>query len=215
MIRCLSLNAQRQLPNVSLLNQVDMSDRDILFLQRCHVSLAMSIRRTFNLHIEWKASTNISANIGMCILSKKHLNVETKDINVNIDHADSNQCSKYQIFDYDGFKFVNFLPPYEPAGADIEYLTELFKDNFDFAIGDTHTGFTTDSENKKSIMPMLPNRYTVVNNHDNFMSLHGPMMLTWAIIDKAKLKLTDEKVHLFDQTKHIQHFPVSFNLETL
>jgi hypothetical protein len=72
--------------------------------------MGMAIRRQLGFHIVWKPTTDISNNIGICVMSKEQLNVDTRSVDIKIDHTDPMSSNKYQLFDVNGFKLCHAMP---------------------------------------------------------------------------------------------------------
>ena len=208
-MKFVTYNSQCKLYNDSELFNFDLSNLDLIFLQRCHIKLATELERLFDFKKVWTSASNEILDIGLCVLYKNKIDVLEHRVSVDIQSNDKNQCNAYQEIKYNNITIVNFLGPYLPSTSILPYLNAVWSNNFDLAIGDTHFDFL--STNTKSL---LNKKYEVINRKHNFINETSNLVLSWVIADTNKLSLVTENVQ-FNNNKRICHFPVFFELKNL
>lgn len=208
-MKLLTYNTQCKPYHDSELNGINLSSLDLIFLQRCNINLANKLQDLFGLKKVWTPAYNGSKEIGLCVLYKDQINVVEHTVDVDIQVDDINQCNVYQKIQYRGFNLINFLPPFLPAYSKIPYLINVWSNNFDCAVGDTHFNIANES-----VRELLKNEFEVVNRKNNFMDLEVPLTLSWIVINKSKFKLVSEDVHI-NTNQQMCHFPIFFDLESI
>jgi hypothetical protein len=210
MYKCVTYNTQQKLLHHSEMNGMDLTDVDFVFLQRCKFKFASQLHSKFGFKLNWQNSTDADNNVGLCVLSKKDIEVSIVKVNVNIDHEDPNQSDKYQVANIDGYRIINFLPPFLPTDELGSYVQQLTNADFDFAIGDIHVD-PKDPIRYEKLSKFLNNKYHV-NKKVNFVNMNAtPLMLSWLIDGSNRLYVTDEQVEI-DTNKTMCHFPLTFTL---
>jgi len=208
-MKLLTYNSQCKLYRDCELFGIDLSNLDLIFLQRCHIELANQLQSLFGFNKVWSAASETINDVGLCVMYKNSIEVIEHKVDVDIQPYDCNQCNAYQEIKYNGFTMINFLGPYLPESSIIPYLIKVWTNEFDLAVGDTH--FNT---NTTDVKKLLKNNVSVVNTKNNFISNTMPLVLSWIILDKTKLQLIWEDVN-FNSDKSICHFPIFFELKSL
>lgn len=220
MIRCVTYNTQTHYGEKSKLKAQDLLDIDLVFLQRCRQQLVTELNTSHDFYVYWEEATLEDNNAGMCVMSKTPLSVITTTVDININHSDRSQSCKYQIFEYAGLNFLNYLPPYPPeeSGANIftemgyqqKYIKSFMAEDFDVAAGDCHTHYYDDNSRNR-ITQFFTEQHTVANKQPNFIDKQDRgIILNWIIINQDKLELIDE--HVILPSGKQSHCPIKFNL---
>ena len=208
-MKFLTYNSQCKLYQDCELYGIDLSNLDLIFLQRCHIELANQLENLFGFKKVWTAASEDINDVGLGVLYKDFIEFNERRVSVDIQPNDKNQCNAYQEIKYNGLTIINFLGPYLPESSIIPYLIKVWTNKFDLAVGDTHFNFNT-----TYIKELLKNNSSVVNTKNNFINDSMPLVLSWIILDETKLQLISEDVN-FNANKRICHFPVFFELKSL
>jgi hypothetical protein len=208
-MKLLTHNSQCKLYENCELFRLDLSNLDLIFLQRCHIDLANQLQNLFGFKKVWTSASETINDIGLCTLYKDDIKVNEHRVSVDIQLNDNNQCNAYQEIKYNDLTIINFLGPYLPESSQIPYLINVWSNDFDLAVGDTHF-----NSNTRYIKELLKNNVRVVNTTNNFISDTMPLTLSWIILDDTKLQMISEDVN-FNMNSRICHFPIFFELKKL
>jgi len=188
---------------------------DVIYMQRCPLSLAEKIRDTGGYTIWWHPQTTGEDAVGL-LTASKGIKWSTNPRKVDliearkIDQTDTSQSYILQRMVWNNSTFVNFLPPFKSKGANIEYFQKLLKYDFEVAIGDTHCDLNEHIKPNAS-SPLwwgntTPRKNQTRNRENNFFKPGEiPQILTWVMSRNKELQL--EKVHYLGDN-HVGHHPV-------
>ena len=107
MIKALIHNSQGASSSTSILQQVDLTGIDLMFLPYCHLENALALRRKYGVNINWKATTDVADNIGLCVMSKEDTTIDLKVANIPVDHNNPYNSNRFMLFDYQGIKMCH------------------------------------------------------------------------------------------------------------
>ena len=191
MTRVISCNTQgRDINEIGLL-ELDIKSADLILLQRCNRNLQTELLlnrddRGLNWNGNdwnsiWSPQIQDTNERGLCVFSRKDLTLDLHRINVDFDSTDSrNQSNAYQYFTYNGLRWVNFLPPYEPENVEYDYIDQLLCTEFDVAVGDCHNDYQDSTRH-----PSKFHSYRVANSKPNYKQ---DKQLSWVFVRNETLE---------------------------
>lgn len=185
----------------------------IVYMQRCPLALAEKLRDELGYIIWWHPQLkDDTIDSGLLTAAKGVKFEETPKIQEvinsgSISQTDMSQCFRLQTMVYQKCTFINFLPPFRPVSAHIEYIQKLFRIDFELAFGDTHLDFNhTNPGLSYNSTPYYHPGNEIQNRKTNFTKPGEPeQQLTW-VMSKGK-RAQYEKVHNLGD-EHIGHHPV-------
>lgn len=185
----------------------------IVYLQRCSLELALKLRDELGYVIWWHPQLKDEKIDSGLLTASKGIRFEKPPSIVDvipsgtISQNDMSQCFRLQTMIFHKCIFINFLPPFRPQAAHIEYIQKLFRMDFDLAFGDMHLDFNhTNPGLAYNSTPYYQPDNKIENRKVNFTKTGEPdQQLTW-IMSKGKTKQY-EKVHYLGDG-HQGHHPV-------